>query len=120
MCGIAGIHGLEAFDSAEAAKRRASAMVAAMAHRGPDAEGVWSDGERVVLGHRRLSILDTGAAANQPFFMGDHTLVFNGEVYNYLELRRELEAAGAHRFATQGDTEVVSCEWFPPALDPRV
>jgi len=107
MCGIAGIHGLEAFDSAEAAKRRASSMVTAMAHRGPDAEGVWCDGERVVLGHRRLSILDTGAGANQPFFMGDHTLVFNGEVYNYLELRRELEAAGAHRFSTQGDTEVV-------------
>ena len=107
MCGIAGIHGLEAFDGLADATRGVRDMVSAIAHRGPDAEGVWSDEEHVVLGHRRLSILDTGEGANQPFLMGEDALVFNGEVYNYLELRRELEAAGAHRFSTSGDTEVV-------------
>ena len=107
MCGIAGAHGLEAFQGLADATARVRDMVAQIAHRGPDAEGVWSDEEHVVLGHRRLSILDTGEGANQPFQIGDDVLVFNGEVYNYLELRRELEAAGAHRFSTQGDTEVV-------------
>ena len=107
MCGIAGIHGLEAFDGLNDATRRVGLMVDALAHRGPDAEGVWTDQEHVVLGHRRLSILDTGEGANQPFVIGDDTLVFNGEVYNYLELRRELEGEGAHRFVTHGDTEVV-------------
>ena len=107
MCGIAGAHGLEAFQGLADATARVRDMVSHIAHRGPDAEGVWSDEEHVVLGHRRLSILDTGEGANQPFQIGDDVLVFNGEVYNYLELRRELEAAGAHRFSTQGDTEVV-------------
>ena len=107
MCGIAGVHGLEAFQGLADAKKRVRNMVSQIAHRGPDAEGVWSDQEHVVLGHRRLSILDTGEGANQPYRMGEDVLVFNGEVYNYLELRRELEAAGAHRFSTQGDTEVV-------------
>ena len=107
MCGIAGAHGLEAFEGLDDATGRVRDMVRTLAHRGPDAEGVWTDEENVVLGHRRLSILDTGEGANQPFSVGDDTLVFNGEVYNYLELRRELEAEGAHRFATSGDTEVV-------------
>ena len=107
MCGIAGAHGLETFQGLADATARVRDMVSHIAHRGPDAEGVWSDEEHVVLGHRRLSILDTGEGANQPFHIGDDVLVFNGEVYNYLELRRELEAAGAHRFSTRGDTEVV-------------
>lgn len=107
MCGIAGVHGLEAFQGLSDATGRVGDMVRALAHRGPDAEGVWTDEEHVVLGHRRLSILDTGEGANQPFVLGDDTLVFNGEVYNYLEIRRELEAEGAHRFVTSGDTEVV-------------
>ena len=107
MCGIAGAHGLEAFQGLADATARVRDMVSNIAHRGPDAEGVWSDEEHVVLGHRRLSILDTGEGANQPFRIGDDVLVFNGEGYNYLELRRELEAAGVHRFSTQGDTEVV-------------
>ena len=69
MCGIAGIHGLEAFDGLAGATRGVCDMVSALAHRGPDAEGVWSNEEHVVLGHRRLSILDTGEGANQPFLM---------------------------------------------------
>ena len=107
MCGIAGVHGLEAFQGLSDATGRVGDMVRALAHRGPDAEGVWTDEEHGVLGHRRRSILDTGGGANQPFVLGDDTLVFNGEVYNYLEIRRELEAEGAHRFVTSGDTEVV-------------
>jgi len=107
MSGIAGIHGLEAFGTPDGAVDATRRMVGAMAHRGPDAQGVWTDGEHLVLGHARLSIWDTSEGANQPFRMGGDTLVFNGEVYNCLELRRELEAAGAHRFVTGGDTEVV-------------
>ena len=78
MCGIAGIHGLEAFDGLNDATRRVGLMVDALAHRGPDAEGVWTDQGHVVLGHRRLSILDTGEGANQPFVIGDDTLVSTG------------------------------------------
>lgn len=82
-------------------------MNAAIAHRGPDADGLEIFGP-VVLGHRRLSIIDLSVEANQP--MVDPTrrcaLVYNGEIYNFLELRRELEAKGA-RFLTSGDTEVL-------------
>src|SRR3989304_3303037 len=74
------------------------AMTAALAHRGPDAEGFFSDLARgVFLGHRRLSIIDPGARANQPMFSADGRLVvvFNGEIYNFVELRTELEGRGA-------------------------
>jgi asparagine synthase (glutamine-hydrolysing) len=85
---------------------RVHAMNQAMAHRGPDADGVWSD-QLVCLGHRRLSIIDTSAAGNQPFHSADgkYVLVFNGEIYNYLELRAELSAQ--HQFTTLTDTEVL-------------
>jgi asparagine synthase (glutamine-hydrolysing) len=80
-----------------------------LAHRGPDHAGIWSsqDGQ-VCLGHRRLSIIDLSAAANQPFRLPAHrmVIVFNGEIYNYRELRRMLEGGGA-RFDTQSDTEVL-------------
>ncbi|MCH1589098.1 MAG: hypothetical protein L7S02_07875, partial [Flavobacteriales bacterium] len=107
MCGIAGAHGLESFQGLEDAQERIQRMTGTLAHRGPDAEGVWTDREKVVLGHRRLSILDTGSGANQPFVLAQDALVFNGEIYNYLELRQELEASCGHAFVTQGDTEVV-------------
>lgn len=81
-------------------------MNAAIAHRGPDADGVWA-GPNVVLGHRRLSIIDTSAAGNQPFFSADRKLamVFNGEIYNYLELKEELSKE--FDFHTATDTEVI-------------
>jgi asparagine synthase (glutamine-hydrolysing) len=81
-------------------------MNQAMAHRGPDADGVWSD-HLVCLGHRRLSIIDTSEAGNQPFHStdGNYVLVFNGEIYNYIELRTELSAF--HQFTTETDTEVI-------------
>ena len=82
-------------------------MLATIVHRGPDGMGIWQEG-RVAFGHRRLSILDLTEAADQPMLTNDGTgaLTYNGEVYNYRELRRELEREGV-RFRSSGDTEVV-------------
>jgi len=84
-------------------------MMGAVAHRGPDGDGIWLDPElRVFLGHQRLSIVDIAGGA-QPMWdsRGDIGVIFNGEIYNHLELRRELEAAG-HRFrSSHSDTEVL-------------
>jgi asparagine synthase (glutamine-hydrolysing) len=80
-----------------------------MAHRGPDDDGLYVDRERqVVLGHRRLSIIDVGNGGHQPmsFADGRYWIVFNGEIYNYMELRSQLEKLG-HNFASQSDTEVL-------------
>jgi asparagine synthase (glutamine-hydrolysing) len=106
VCGIFGIVGrrMERQQMAQAA--------ATMRHRGPDAEGVlvWEDG---ALAHRRLSILDTSAAANQPFEDCQHraAIVFNGEIYNYVDLRRQLQALG-HSFHTTSDTEVLLASYL--------
>jgi asparagine synthase (glutamine-hydrolysing) len=92
-----------------------------VAHRGPDAAGVWShedDRVSVHLGHRRLSIIDLTAAADQPLSKHGLTLVYNGELYNYKELRAELAGRGA-QFVTKSDTEVVLealRAWGPEAL----
>ena len=103
MCGINGIIG---HASELESTRLVGLMNAAMAHRGPDSEGCWA-APGIAIGHRRLSILDTSDAGRQPFFSEDRTLVlaFNGEVYNYVELRNEL--APHYRFATGTDTEVI-------------
>ncbi len=108
MCGIAGILSTEA-DEGLAAK--IEAMTNAQRHRGPDGEGVWFGrvGDFTLgLGHVRLAILDLSAAGQQPMAMpdGSGVLVFNGEIYNYLELRAELEAEGVV-FRTGTDTEVL-------------
>jgi asparagine synthase (glutamine-hydrolysing) len=94
-------------------------MAERMAHRGPDAQGVWGEGP-VCLGHRRLSIIDTSTAANQPMLdaSGRAAIVYNGEIYNFKELRRELEGEGA-TFSTDCDTEVVLAAylaWGPSCL----
>ena len=88
------------------AKKTLKAMADLIAHRGPDGEGFYVD-ERAALGHRRLSIIDL-EGGSQPMFNEDKTLVtvFNGEIYNFMELRGQLEAAG-HVFATHSDTEVL-------------
>ena len=107
MCGFAALFGLESLGGPEGANRRMEAMLGALAHRGPDGEGVFCDGEWTVLGHRRLSIVDRTEAAAQPFrdaLSGD-VLVFTGEVFNYKELRNEL--AGSWTFRSESDTEVV-------------
>ena len=106
MCGIAGFvstgDALGA-SSVDAVRR----MTDRMRLRGPDAEGFWTGGE-VVLGHRRLAILDLDPRSNQPMVSsgGNYTLVFNGEIYNFRELRSELEAEGI-TFRTTSDTEVL-------------
>lgn len=102
MCGINGIltyAGKADYQSA------VLAMNKALEHRGPDADGLYSD-DFISLGHRRLSIIDLSKDSNQPFNSSDqrYTLVFNGEIYNYKEVRAQLPD---HNFSTNGDTEVV-------------
>ncbi|HXJ17580.1 MAG TPA: asparagine synthase (glutamine-hydrolyzing) [Candidatus Polarisedimenticolia bacterium] len=103
MCGICGIVGIESAGKSETVVRR---MMAAMVHRGPDESGFFA-ASPVAIGMRRLSILDL-PGGSQPIWneRGTLAVVFNGEIYNFRELRRELEAAG-HRFRTRSDTEVV-------------
>lgn len=102
MCGIAGlIH----FSNTPADPDLVRKMTQAMAHRGPNAEGIFADRE-IALGHRRLSIIDLSTAANQPFTdaSGRYVMVFNGEVYNYQEIKSELKD---YPFSTTSDTEVL-------------
>lgn len=96
-----------ALQGAPADKSAVARMTASMRHRGPDGEGVYVKGA-FGLGFRRLSILDLSHAADQPMVSddGQFALVFNGEIYNYIELRRELETRG-YRFRSTGDTEVL-------------
>ncbi len=104
MCGIVGHVDLQGRDRLDPALTRA--MAACIAHRGPDGDGFF-DAPGVSLGMRRLSIIDV-AGGDQPIFNEDGglALVFNGEIYNYLELREALYALG-HRFATHTDTETI-------------
>ncbi|HRH39328.1 MAG TPA: asparagine synthase (glutamine-hydrolyzing), partial [Flavobacteriales bacterium] len=104
MCGIAGSYQIDT--SKPATGDRISAALRCIAHRGPDDEGVYTTGS-AILGHRRLSIIDTSSGGHQPFTDdgGRYTIVFNGEVFNYKELRAKLEADG-HLFRSSSDTEV--------------
>ncbi len=106
MCGIAGL--ISTQGAAEtSAPDAVGRMTDRMSVRGPDAEGIWSSAG-VVLGHRRLAILDLDARANQPMVSTDgrYAIVFNGEIYNFRELRRTLEAQG-EALRTMSDTEVL-------------
>lgn len=120
MCGIAGCVGTQGFAGATEAVQR---MLPAIAHRGPDGEGIESwDG--AALGHRRLAIIDLSDAGHQPMVSanGEVGLVFNGCIYNFLELRQELEACG-RQFRSQCDTEVLLhgyLEWGAESLLPRL
>ncbi len=107
MCGISGA--TCGMAEAELSTELLQAMNNRLAHRGPDAVGVWRSADgRTLLAHRRLSILDLSPAGHQPMAAADGQLqiVFNGEIYNYQELRSELIALG-HAFRTSGDTEVI-------------
>ena len=103
MCGIAGM--LACSGPGDALEADVRQMTDRLVHRGPDDEGLAS-GPGWAVGMRRLAIQDTSHAGHQPMRLGDLTLVFNGEVYNFHELRRELEAAG-YAFRSGSDTEVV-------------
>jgi asparagine synthase (glutamine-hydrolysing) len=105
MCGIAGR--VNFASEAPVAPELVSGMCELLAHRGPDGQGIWIDGF-VGLGHRRLAIIDLSPAGRQPMTdaSGDLCVTFNGEIYNFQELRAELEAKG-HQFRTRTDTEVL-------------
>jgi asparagine synthase (glutamine-hydrolysing) len=121
MCGIAGIVSRDP-------EPHVAAMLETIEHRGRDDDGVWSSqpansGQKICLGHRRLSIIDTSAAGHQPMISADgrYAITFNGEIYNYLELRQQLRTKG-HKFTTETDTEVLLAafaEWGAECL-PRL
>lgn len=116
MCGIAGLIHLNGDAVSPVVLKR---MTDAIAHRGPDGEGQWIEGN-VGLGHRRLAIIDLSPLGHQPMISADHryALAYNGEIYNYRELRAELEAAG-YWFRSKTDSEVVLCalaHWGVDAL----
>ena len=104
MCGIAGL--MKFGQDARADSGAVRQMCAAMTHRGPDDEGVYTDGP-VGIGMRRLSIIDV-AGGHQPISneTGTIWIVFNGEIYNHAELRKKLEPLG-HRYRTNSDTETI-------------
>ncbi len=104
MCGIVGIAEPSGNDARPGTIAR---MLAVLRHRGPDDEGTYFSGQ-VGFGFRRLSILDLTSAGHQPMTTADGvvTIIFNGEIYNFIELRRELESCG-HAFRSSGDTEVL-------------
>ncbi len=117
MCGLAGLFHLETLKPV--APERVRAMIDAQAHRGPDGSGVWT-APGVGLGHLRLSIIDV-AGSPQPMATedGQLTIIYNGEVYNFAEIRAELRALG-HAFRTAGDTETILLgyrQWGPAILD---
>jgi asparagine synthase (glutamine-hydrolysing) len=105
MCGIAGRYNY--LSGAPVAGRMVQGMCDLIAHRGPDADGVWTAGP-VGLGHRRLAVIDLSEGGRQPMtdVRGGLWITFNGEIYNYLELKRDLESRG-HQFRSKSDTEVM-------------
>ncbi len=116
MCGIVGVFNLNGEPVSPVLLRR---MTDAIAHRGPDGEGFYTD-SFVGLGHRRLAIIDLSPAGHQPMVTPDlqYALTYNGEVYNFQELRAELQALG-HRFLSKTDTEVVLhayVQWGPECV----
>jgi asparagine synthase (glutamine-hydrolysing) len=118
MCGIAGVWN---FDGRSVGLPVIDRFTDALVHRGPDGRGTWRDDTgTVALGHRRLAILDLSTSGEQPmsYANGRLWITFNGEIYNFLELRQELEARG-HHFRSDSDTEVILAaylEWGPEML----
>ncbi|MDI1235354.1 MAG: asparagine synthase (glutamine-hydrolyzing) [bacterium] len=113
MCGIAGILGL----TTDKSEPLINNMIQAIKHRGPDADGLYID-EQVALGHKRLSIIDLSNGANQPFYdqSNNYVIVFNGEIYNYLEVKEKIE----YNWKTSSDTEVILAafiKWREKCLD---
>ncbi|HJZ21422.1 MAG TPA: asparagine synthase (glutamine-hydrolyzing), partial [Bradyrhizobium sp.] len=110
MCGIAGIVDVS---GKPVTSDEISGLTDLLAHRGPAGSAIWlSADQTVALGHRRLAIIDPGPGGRQPMAYADgrYVITYNGEIYNFLELRRELEARGAI-FRTESDTEVILAAW---------
>lgn len=106
MCGIAGIWN---FDGKPIANETIERFTDSLAHRGPDGRGVWkSDAQDIAFGHRRLAIIDLSHAADQPMHYAENRfhIVFNGEIFNFIEIRNELKSKG-YQFRTDSDTEVI-------------
>ena len=115
MCGIAGI--IDPTLTADGLNEHGMRMLRVTSHRGPDNSGTFCSAP-LWLGHNRLSIIDLSSASHQPMSYRDLTITFNGEVYNYIELRQQLADAG-YQFETTGDTEVVLkayAHWGPDAV----
>lgn len=117
MCGIAGIIYKHQSDALDTTIRR---MTGVIVHRGPDGDGHWTDSEqRIALGHRRLAIIDLSENGKQPFLWKDRFVItFNGEIYNYIEVRDELKSLG-YTFRSDSDTEVLVAaynEWNDQCL----
>jgi asparagine synthase (glutamine-hydrolysing) len=112
MCGIAGIVG-EGWPIAGEAQRK---LVSALKHRGPDDWGVKQAPNKAILVHTRLSVIDTSESGHQPMAFGKWWLSYNGEIYNYRDLRAHLETKG-HTFTTQTDTEVLLHAWAEHGAD---
>jgi asparagine synthase (glutamine-hydrolysing) len=110
MCGIAGIVDIS---GKPVTSDEISDLIDLLAHRGPAGSAIWLSADRTVaLGHRRLAIIDPGPGGRQPMEYADgrYVITYNGEIYNFLELRRELEARGSI-FRTESDTEVILAAW---------
>ncbi|MDG2286133.1 MAG: asparagine synthetase B, partial [Alphaproteobacteria bacterium] len=112
MCGLAGLWGDSSVSNADDLRHSAAAMAAALDHRGPDDAGVWSDpASGLALAHQRLAIIDLSSAGHQPMFSssGRYVIAFNGEIYNHLCLRKELEKTGLVRqpWCGHSDTETL-------------
>ncbi len=107
MCGIVGVWSSQTITDRDTGERRLADMVSCIAHRGPDGRSVWFDGT-VGLGHARLAVIDLSEAAAQPMVdvEGVVRVTYNGEIYNYRELRQQLASLG-HRFQSDSDTEVL-------------
>src|SRR3954464_3785667 len=103
MCGIAGF--IDDSLQPDEAKKAIGDMLKCISYRGPDATDSWSE-NAVTLGHNRLSIIDLSDDGKQPMHHFDSVIIFNGEIYNYIEVRNELVQKG-YKFTTKSDTEVV-------------
>lgn len=109
MCGIIGIINRRKDEFSNEFSKRIEKGLSLLQHRGPNASAFKIfKGVGVALGHVRLSVLDIDSRSNQPMQVGENWIVYNGEVYNYVELREELEREGGFAFSTNGDTEVVA------------
>src|ERR1700687_1552454 len=109
MCGIAGLIDWRGATFAETLRSIGEAMIETVRHRGPDAGEVWVEAEGgVALGPRRLAIIDLSPGGAQPMHSADrrHVITFDGEIYNYRDIRRELEATG-RSLRSESDTEVL-------------